>query len=117
MTNDSGETIVNLARGRLGIDGPPQSVRTQSRKMGVTRARVYQLLDDCSKVMNVRWPEGQMLLRQLGDVIRREGASAEMLRLFDATLELFYPRKYEEGQLEEGELVGAAIGDDHDDED
>lgn len=117
MTNDSGETIVNLARGRLGIDGPAQSVRTQSRKMGVTRARVYQLLDDCSKVMNVRWPEGQMLLRQLGDVIRREGASAEMLRLFDATLELFYPGKYEEGHLEEGELVGAAVGDDHDDED
>jgi hypothetical protein len=116
MTNDSGETIVNLARGRLGIDGPPQSVRTQSRKMGVTRARVYQLLDDCSKVMNVRWPEGQMLLRQLGEVIRREGASAEMLRLFDATVELFYPRKYEEGQLEEGELVGAAIGDGHDDD-
>ena len=68
MTNDSGEAIVNLARGRLGIEGPPQSVRTQSRKMGVTRARVYQLLDDCSKVMNVRWPEGQMLLRQLGEV-------------------------------------------------
>jgi hypothetical protein len=111
MTNDSGEAIVNLARGRLGMDGPPQSVRTQSRKMGVTRARVYQLLDDCSKVMNVRWPEGQGLLRQLGDVIRREGASAEMLRLFDATVELFYPRKYEEGQLEEGELVGAGVGD------
>jgi hypothetical protein len=116
MTNDSGESIVSLARGRLGIDAPPQSVRTQSRKMGVTRARVYQLLDDCSKVMNVRWPEGQALLRQLGDVIRREGASAEMLRLFDATLELFYPRKYEEGQLEEGELVAAGVGEDELDE-
>jgi hypothetical protein len=114
MTNDSGEAIVSLARGRLGIDAPAQSVRTQSRKMGVTRARVYQLLDDCSKVMNVRWPEGQMLLRQFGDSIRREGASPEMLRLFDATIELFYPRKYEEGTIgEEGELVGAAVGDDN----
>ena len=46
----------------------------------------------------------------------REGASAEMLRLFDATAELFYPRKYEEGQLEDGELVGAGVGDDFDDE-
>lgn len=114
MMNDSGETIVSLARGRLGIDGPPQSVRTQSRKMGVTRARVYQLLDDCSKVMNIRWPEGQMLLRQLGDSIRREGASPEMLRLFDATVELFYPRKYDEAVVgEDGELVAAAAGGGH----
>ena len=37
-----------------------------------------------------------------------------MLRLFDATIELFYPRKYEEGMIsEDGELVGAAVGDDN----
>ncbi len=30
--------------------------------MGVTRARVYQLLEDCAKVMDVRWPAGEYLL-------------------------------------------------------
>ena len=49
----------------MGINGAPQSVRQQSKKMEVTRARVYQLLEDCSKVMSVRWPEGQHLLSSL----------------------------------------------------
>lgn len=102
LTADAGETIVQLAHGRLGLDGQPQSVRTQSRKMGVTRARVYQLLDDCSKIMNVRWPEGQAQLRALSEKFRNEhvagsdgAANDEAAKLFDATVELFYPRKYD----------------------
>ena len=27
--------------------------------MRVTRARIYQLLEDCARVMSVRWPEGK----------------------------------------------------------
>ncbi|MFI4876620.1 MAG: hypothetical protein ACIALR_14820, partial [Blastopirellula sp. JB062] len=55
----------DLAVGRLGLGGKPQSVRMQARMLGVTRARIYQLLEDCSKVMSVRWPEGQALLAAL----------------------------------------------------
>lgn len=55
---DAGESIHELSEGRLGISGTPQSVRQQAKRMGVTRARVYQLLEECSRVMEVRWPEG-----------------------------------------------------------
>ena len=33
--------------------------------MGVTRARVYQLLEDCARVMDVRWPDGKTQLARL----------------------------------------------------
>ncbi|HTM76492.1 MAG TPA: hypothetical protein VL133_02540, partial [Devosia sp.] len=82
--------------GRLGLDGPPQSVRQQARRMGVTRARIYQLLDDCSKVFDVRWPEGKMQLDALAQKFSTEQASPEKLQLFNAVRELFYPSKYAE---------------------
>jgi hypothetical protein len=95
LTADAGETVIQLAKGRLGLDGTPQSVRTQSRRMGVTRARVYQLLDDCSKVMSVRWPEGQAQLRALVEKCRSENSGSPDIKLLEATVELFFPRKYD----------------------
>jgi hypothetical protein len=95
MTTDAGETVIQLAKGRLGLDGSPQSVRTQSRRMGVTRARVYQLLDDCSKIMSVRWPEGQAQLRALAEKFRAEGEGKSDVKAFESTVELFFPRKYD----------------------
>jgi hypothetical protein len=91
---DAGNTIHELSEGRLGVNGAPQSVRQQAKKMGVTRARVYQLLEDCSRVMDVRWPEGQQLLAELEAKFQTEGIPAESLRLFQATRELFFPGKY-----------------------
>ena len=44
---DSGDEIHALAAGRLGVDGPIQSVRQQARRLNLTRARVYQLLEEC----------------------------------------------------------------------
>ena len=38
--------------------------------MGVTRARVYQLLEECEQAIEVRWPQGRCLLtllRQKGE--------------------------------------------------
>jgi hypothetical protein len=98
---DSGATIHELSESRLGINDVPQSVRQQAKRMGVTRARVYQLLEDCSRVMDVRWPEGQMLLAQLSAKLHADATSAD-LSLFDATRELFYPDK---GQLEDEEAA------------
>jgi hypothetical protein len=91
---DTGATIHELSAGRLGINGPPQSVRQQAKRMGVTRARVYQLLEDCSAVMAVRWPEGQSLLAQLDAKFHAEAEPHDDPRLFRATYELFFPGKY-----------------------
>jgi hypothetical protein len=93
---DCGDTIHELSEGRLGIKGPPQSVRQQAKRMGVTRARVYQLLEECGRVMEVRWPEGQHQLAQLAAKFHSEGGGEDDLALFHATRELFYPAK---GQL------------------
>jgi hypothetical protein len=91
---DTGDIIYQLSHGRLGIDGPPQSVRQQSKQMSVTRARVYQLLEDCSRVMEVRWPEGRQLLAQLDAKWRSVATPDEELRLFRSTCDLLYPGKY-----------------------
>ena len=56
---DAGETVHTLAAGRLGVLGAAESVREQAGRLGITRARVYQLLDDCGQVMAVRWPAGR----------------------------------------------------------
>lgn len=102
---DAGPTIHELSEGRLGISGPPQSVRQQAKRMGVTRARVYQLLEECSRVMEVRWPEGEGLLAQLDAKFHAEATGSEDLKLFRATRELFYPGKQ---KLSDEEPNGAA---------
>jgi len=91
---DAGAAIHELSESRLGINQPPQSVRNQAKQMGVTRARVYQLLEDCGRVMEVRWPEGQHLLAQLNAKFHAESDAEDDLRLFHATRELFFPGKY-----------------------
>jgi hypothetical protein len=61
---------------------------------------VYQLLDECAKAMAVRWPEGQGLLRTLGDKFRATAPDAD-LQMFSATAELFFPRKYDAAARED----------------
>ena len=100
---DAGETIHELSAGRLGVEGSPQSVRQQAKRMGVTRARVYQLLEECSRVMEVRWPEGNHQLAQLEAKLHAEHADTGDLTLFRATRELLYPSK---GQLIDDEAAG-----------
>jgi len=76
--------------------------------MGVTRARIYQLLEDCSRIMEVRWPEGQQWMAQLEAKFNAEATSQDDLRLFRATRELFYPGKQKLVDEEEGLMALAA---------
>lgn len=88
---DAGQEIHDLVAGRLGIYGPAQSVRQQSKERGVTRARVYQLLEDCARIMQVRWPEGEALLATLAAKIESEATFDDDFRLFRATKDVFFP--------------------------
>src|SRR3990172_7624959 len=54
---DLGDQVAGLAAARLCLDENAPSVKQQAETIGVTRARVYQLLEDCGKVIDVRWPE------------------------------------------------------------
>jgi hypothetical protein len=86
---DIGEQVADLAAVRLSLDENAPSVKQQAESLGVTRARVYQLLEDCAKVMDVRWPEGRWLLAPL---TTRFGTSRpEAIGLLHGICDLFYP--------------------------
>lgn len=96
---DCGDTVRSLVKERLGIGLPagttPVSVRVQARQLGVTRARVYQLLEECSHVMQVRWPEGRRQLDDFGHWLDEVYASAECANLLASLRELLFPLKYD----------------------
>ena len=91
---DSSRQVVELAESRLGVGGPIASVRQAARSMMLTRARVYQLLNEIGDVMSVRWPAGRHLSHELRDMFaaRPPGRhDAPDLSQFVAAIELFFP--------------------------
>ncbi len=98
---DLGEQVAELARERLEVDGNAPTVKQQADRLGVTRARVYQLLEDCAKVMEVRWPEGRWLLTPLA----AKCSNGVTHQLMLAVLELFFP------QMEGHPVVEFAVAD------
>ncbi len=92
---DAGDTVAELARGRLGIGRSAESVRSQSKSLGVTRARVYQMLEECHDVMNIRWPDGRRQLDEFAQWLDENYASAEAANLMASLRELLYPLKFD----------------------
>jgi hypothetical protein len=91
---DATQQITRLAENRLGINDPMSSVRQAARSMGLTRARVYQLLNEINDILNVRWPMGRHQIYELRDKFQQEIAAWESppsLDQFHAAIELFYP--------------------------
>ena len=110
---DAARQIVHLAESRLGLHGPMTSVRQAARLMGLTRARLYQLLNEINDIMQVRWPLGRHQVYELRDKFQRELAPAEnppRLDQFHAAIELFYPgsRRGAAGPLERAFQPAAA---------
>lgn len=106
---DASQQIVRLAENRLGINGPVCSVRQVARTMGLTRARVYQLLNEINDIMSVRWPMGRHQVYELRQRLEAEAAEAAVppdLQQFLAAVELFYPgsRRGADGPLEHAAL-------------
>jgi hypothetical protein len=92
---DAGETVSELARGRLGIGRGAETVRNQSKTLGVTRARVYQMLEECHNVMSIRWPDGRRQLDEFAQWLDENYASAEAANLMASLRELLYPLKFD----------------------
>jgi len=92
---DAGETVAALTRGRLGVGISPESVRNQSKALGVTRARVYQMLEECHNVMLIRWPNGRRQLDEFAQWLDEHYASAEAANLLASLRELLYPLKFD----------------------
>lgn len=88
---DAGAEIFRILEERLGIKGTPVPVQQQSKRLGVTRARVYQLLETCADVMSVRWPEGEKLFLRLHQKLASfPNAKTQVARLRELT-DLIYP--------------------------
>jgi hypothetical protein len=106
---DASEQVAMLAENRLGVTGPITSVRQAARSMGLTRARVYQLLNEVNDIMTVRWPMGRHQIHELREKFMAEAAEMKEsdglpdLRQFHAAVELFYPgsRRGASGPLEQ----------------
>ena len=92
---DAGDTVAKLAHGRMGIGANPESVRNQSKALGVTRARVYQMLEECHNVMSIRWPDGRRQLDEFAQWLDESYASAESANLLASFRELLYPLKFD----------------------
>jgi len=106
IRTDAPEQIIVLAENRLGLRGPITSVRQAARDLGLTRARVYQLLNEINDILVVRWPEGRHLVYELREKLLQEADHMETppdLEQFHAAVELFYPghRRGAEGPLEQ----------------
>lgn len=102
---DSAQQVHAMAETRLGVTGPLISVRQVARTMGLTRARVYQLLNEINDIMVVRWPNGRHQVHELREKFAKETADSDGsidLRQFHAAVELFYPgsRRGAAGPLE-----------------
>ena len=72
VRTDATQQIASLAENRLGISGPITSVRQAARAMGLTRARVYQLLNEINDIMAVRWPNGRHQMYELREKLVAE---------------------------------------------
>jgi hypothetical protein len=105
---DASRQIIDLAENRLGIRGPITSVRQVSRTMGLTRARVYQLLNEINDIMTVRWPLGRHQVYELRQKFETETVDVPdppSLEQFHAAVELFYPgsRRGADGPMEKAD--------------
>ena len=90
---DSSPTVPKMVESRLGIEGPPETVRGLADRHGVTRARVYQMLDTCHRMMAVRWPAGRAHFALLDQRMGEMCPDREALAFFRLIRELFYPSK------------------------
>jgi len=97
---DLGDQIARLAESRLALDGSGATVRQVARRLNLTRARVYQLLNDVGAIMLVRWTEAPALVRQLRERLEADDRDSRAMKLFNDTAELFFADKRRETEVE-----------------
>lgn len=85
---DAGPQIAKLAESRLVPGGA--TVRQAAQRLGLTRARIYQLLGEVATIIKVRWPEGQALVAKLRERLASQDADQATVDLLDAAIDLFF---------------------------
>jgi hypothetical protein len=90
VRTDGGEQIATLLEGRL--KSRSFNVQHVARRLGLTRARVYELLGDVPTIVAVRWPEGKLLFGALREHMDRQQISVEQRAWLDAVTSAFFAR-------------------------
>jgi hypothetical protein len=85
---DAGPQIAKLAESRLVTGGA--TVRQAAQRLGLTRARIYQLLGEVATIVKVRWPEGHALVAKLRERLASQDAEKATVDLLDAAIDLFF---------------------------
>ncbi len=99
---DANEQIYHLVRDRLGMDGPVTSVRDLARRLDLTRARIYQLLNEINDMLMVRWPTGRRQMHDLRSKLEGEVDDKDQIKQLHYAVELFFPteRRGADGPLD-----------------
>ena len=87
---DGGEQIASLVENRLRSRA--FNVQQAARRIGMTRARVYELLGDAPTIIAVRWPEGKLLFTALREHLERQTITAEQRALLEDAATAFFAR-------------------------
>jgi hypothetical protein len=85
---DAASRVARLADRRMSSISA--TVRQAAHRLGLTRARVYQLLDEVAEIVAVRWPMGRLLIGKLREQLHATSTEPGALTLFDAACELFF---------------------------
>jgi hypothetical protein len=88
---DAGTQVARLAMSRLKLIAPTTTVRQVAHRMGLTRARIYQLLEDISVIIQVRWPAGSSWGAKVAGKLSDSAADPGAVALFMSARELFFP--------------------------
>jgi hypothetical protein len=90
---DMGDFAHDLVRDRVGTGAKAKAIREQSEELGLTRARLYQVLEECALAAHVRWPQGRVVLNELMVYLsNREGLERVVRQLHQLIITL-YPTK------------------------
>ena len=90
---DMGDFAYDLVRDRVGAGARPKAIREQSEELGLTRARLYQVLEECALAAHVRWPQGRVVLNQLMIFLtNREGMEKTVRQLHQLIITLYPTR-------------------------
>jgi hypothetical protein len=93
VQHDVGEQVRQLADERLGLRGQPASIRFLASDMSLTRARIYQLLDDIQTVFQVRWPSGGQWMSRFEVWLVEHDAEEAILAHLRRAADFFFPDK------------------------
>jgi hypothetical protein len=87
---DANPIVLELVIGRLRLSKSSASVQATAQRLGLTRARVYQLLAEPAEIMEIRWPEGRERVAALARRPRLTRSSGRGATLFSAAAKLFF---------------------------